>query len=213
MLTPRGTKRNLALRPYFAIADGLALLFRPVVEAVIHDIRSDTIVHIANSFSPREVGDSSDLPLVPFSPTAQVIGPYEKVGWDGRRIKSISVVLRDSKQLPIGLLCINTDLTQFESVWRILDSFISTDTVTAPPEKFQDDWHDRINRFIAAWTAKRATTIDRLDRNARRALIQALHASDAFEGRRATVYVARVLGISRATIYNELARLKGKVAA
>jgi predicted transcriptional regulator YheO len=88
-----------------------------------------------------------------------------------------------------------------------------TDTVTAPPEKFQDDWHERINRFIAAWTAKRATTIDRLDRNARRALIEALHASDAFVGRRATVYVAQVLGISRATMYNELARLKGKVAA
>ena len=213
MLTSRGVKGNLALRPYFAVADGLALLFRPVVEAVIHDLRSDTIAHIANPFSPREVGDSSDLRLVPFSSTARVIGPYEKVGWDGRRIKSISVVLRDSKQSPIGLLCVNTDLTQFESVWRILDSFISADTVTAPPEKFQDDWHERINRFIATWTAKRATTIDRLDRNARRALIQALHASDAFEGRRAAVYVARVLGISRATIYNELARLKGKVAA
>jgi predicted transcriptional regulator YheO len=55
--------------------------------------------------------------------------------------------------------------------------------------------------------------VDRLDRAARRALIEDLHATGGFEGRRAPAYVATILGISRATVYNELARLKTAVPA
>ncbi len=71
------------LRPYHAVADGLAALFSPFVEAVVHDRQSDTAVHVAHPFSPRAVGDPSDLREADFAPDASVIGPYEKtqLGW------------------------------------------------------------------------------------------------------------------------------------
>jgi predicted transcriptional regulator YheO len=41
-------------------------------------------------------------------------------------------------------------------------------------------------------------------------LIDARHATGGFDGRRAPAYVASILGVSRATLYNELARLKAR---
>jgi hypothetical protein len=99
------------------------------------------------------------------------------------------------------------------AIQRTVQGFLGFDGETAPDAAFRDDWHERINRFVAAWTAKQSTTLDRLDRSGRRALIEALHTSGGFEGRRSPAYVAQILGVSRATVYNELARLKARLAA
>src|SRR5258708_11731295 len=106
--SPRPQK---GLSNFFAVADGLAELFRPFIEVAVHDLATDCIAHIANPFSPREPGDPSDLKEITFDASARVIGPYEKINWDGRRIKTISVVLRADNGKPVGLLCINADVT------------------------------------------------------------------------------------------------------
>ena len=201
------------LETWFSVADALAALFSPWVEAVVHDLALDTVAHIANPFSPREAGDPSDLKEVHFAPDARVIGPYEKINWDGRRIRAISVVLRDGAAEPIGMLCVNADVTQFEVMRRTLQGLLGAAAESGPATTFHDDWHEKINRFLASWTRQRATTLDRLDRQARRELIGALYLAGGFEGRRSPAYVASVLGVSRATVYNELATLKRHAAA
>jgi predicted transcriptional regulator YheO len=205
------------LHSYFAVADGIAALFQPFVEAVVHDLHSDSVAYVANPMSPRVAGDPSDLREVKFSANARLVGPYEKTNWDGRRIKSMSVVLRDLSGDPIGLLCLNADVTRFDDVRRTLQDFLGVPQPASGLESeseqlFHDDWHEKINRYVASWTAQRGTTLDRLDRPARRELIEALQAIGAFDGRRAPAYVAQMLGISRATVYNELARIKSEVA-
>lgn len=209
-----GPARSSALEPYFPVADALAALFSPWVEAVIHDVQLDTVAYIANPFSPREPGDPSDLKEIDFAPDARVIGPYEKINWDGRRIRAISVLLRNDASVPIGMLCVNADVTQFEAMRRTLEGLLGVAHVSEAAEAaFRDDWHERINRFVASWIQQRATTVDRLDRNARRELIGALYQAGGFEGRRSPAYVASLLGVSRATVYNELALLKKRAAA
>ena len=154
-----------SLQPYFAIADGLAALFKPFVEAVVHDLTTDSVAYVAHPFSPREAGDPSDMGDVSFAPGVRVIGPYEKVNWDGRRIKSISILLRDPKDAAIGMLCINADVTEFDAVRRMLQGFLGvTETASQVGELFHEDWHEKVNRFVAAWTAERSTTLDRIDR-------------------------------------------------
>lgn len=214
--TRGATARASPLEPYFPVADAVAALFSPWVEAVIHDLELDAVAYIANPFSPREPGDPSDLKEIHFAPDARVIGPYEKINWDGRRIRSISVLLRNEASAPIGMLCLNADVTQFEAMRRTLDGLLGiaevSDTGTVEAA-FRDDWHERINRFLASWTHQRGTTVDRLDRSARRELIGALYQAGGFEGRRSPAYVASILGVSRATVYNELALLKKGAAA
>ena len=51
------------LSKYIPIADAIAMLLHPYAEVVIHDILKDIIVHIANPYSKRKVGDSSYLGL------------------------------------------------------------------------------------------------------------------------------------------------------
>lgn len=197
-----------ALQPSFAVADGIAALFSPYVEVVIHDLATETIAYIANSQSRRLPGDPSQLDDMHFAPGQRVIGPYEKTNWDGRRMKCVSIVLRDMKGA-IGLLCINADVSAFDRIRRALDGFLGApaqdDNVRA---LFVHDWHERINRFITDWCAERDIAVGTIDRTARRELIGALQGIGAFEARRAPAYVARILDVSRATVYNELAALR-----
>ncbi|CAM3573088.1 Transcriptional regulator [Bordetella sputigena] len=198
-----------ALRPYYVIADALAALFSPFVEAVVHDMRTNSVAYVAHPFSPRAAGDPSDLEEVDFAPDASVIGPYEKINWDGRRIKSVTAVLRDEQGRSIGLLCVNADVTEFDTVRRMLDGFLRVpDNGPSPDDLFRNDWHERINRYIADWIAARGTTVARLDREQRRGLIEDLYRTGAFDGKRAPAYVAGVLGISRATVYAQLADIR-----
>jgi predicted transcriptional regulator YheO len=208
-ITEAGGMR-FALAAYSPVADAIASLFSPFAEAVVHDLTTNTIAHISNPFSPRKVGDPSDLKDT-LSADGLVIGPYERTNFDGRRLKSITVVLRDADGNAFGLLCINADVTEFEAVRRTIQAFLGhaepTDSVQTA---FHDDWHEKINRFIAAWTSEHATTIQRLDKAQRRELIQTLYEAKGFENHRAASYVANLLGVSRATVYNELARVRSK---
>lgn len=194
-------------------ADAIAALFRPFVEAVVHDLRSDAVTHVANPFSPRTIGDPSDLGEIRFAPDAVVIGPYDKVNFDGRRLRSISVVQRDDAGTPRAMLCINADVTEFDALRRLLGMMLGGEDVgTSIDTAFHEDWHERINRFVAAWTAQHGLTIARLDREQRRALIAAIRDSGGLERKHAAAYVARMLGVSRATLYNELARVRDHAA-
>jgi predicted transcriptional regulator YheO len=198
-----------ALQTYFPLVHGFAALFAPFVEVVLHDLAQDTVACIANPFSPRAVGDPSHLRETEFTENTEVLGPYEKVNYDGRLFKSISVLLRDATRKPVAMMCINADITEFDAMRRVLQSFMNkTEPTGETATLFRDDWHEKINRFVAAWTAEHATTVARLDRSGRRALIEALFIHGGFEGGRAPAYVAAILGLSRATIYNELSRLK-----
>lgn len=201
------------LEAHFGAADGIAALFAPFTEVVVHDLATEAIAYIAHPMSRRQPGDPSQLDDISFNKRQRTIGPYEKTNWDGRRMKCMSVVLRaapgndDAK--PIGLLCINVDVSGFDQVRRALDGFLGS-----PPSSedvrslFVHDWHERINRFVTDWCAEQNVTIETLDKTRRRDLIAGLQGIGAFEARRAPAYVARILSVSRATVYNELSALR-----
>lgn len=197
-----------ALAPFIPVAEGIAALFMPYAEVVVHDLSTGAVAHIANPISRRTPGDPSQLDDIGFTAGQSVIGPYEKTNWDGRRMKCTSSVLYEDGT-PIGLLCINLDVTQFEQVRRALEGFLVT---KAPGEDvqalFRHDWHERTNDFITTWCAAKNIQIGFIDRSMRRELIGALKDAGLLEQRRAPAYIARILGISRATVYNELAALK-----
>ncbi|TAJ72682.1 MAG: hypothetical protein EPO51_07870 [Phenylobacterium sp.] len=196
------------LEPSFAVAEGIAALFAPFVEVAIHDLASESVAYIANPQSRRTPGDPSQLEDLNFNPGQRIIGPYEKTNWDGRRMKCVSIVIREGDE-PIGLMCINMDVSRFDQVRRALDGFLG-----APPQDddvralFVHDWHERINRFVTDWCGERKVQIADIDRASRRELIRGLQGIGAFEARRAPAYVARILGVSRATVYNELGALR-----
>jgi len=194
---------------YAPVADGLAALFHPHVEVVLHDLQTQTVVHIANNLSRRALGDESALEDLVVDPGKPVIGPYEKVNWDGGRIRSVSIVARGDDGVAIGLICVNMNLSVFEAARSALSLLLDSPVVKPQPETlFRDDWQERINAFLQDWLAGQGLTLAALSRHQKRELIHALEAQGAFRGRSAAPYVAKVLGLSRATVFNHLRALR-----
>lgn len=54
---------NAQLRLLKSIADGIAALFFPSVEVVIHDVEAGTVAYIANNLSKRKPGDDAGLTI------------------------------------------------------------------------------------------------------------------------------------------------------
>ncbi|MGJ8529683.1 helix-turn-helix transcriptional regulator [Maritalea sp.] len=196
---------DLDLQNATGVADAIAALLAPHAEVIVHDLSSETVVYIANNFSQREIGDPSNLNEMDFDPAERVIGPYEKLNWDGRRIKSISIVMQNAKGRPASLVCINLDLSQFDQARQMLSTFIGVvGDEPKPANLFNNDWHEQINEFISDWTSKRSVTIDRLSREQKRELVLALNEKNAFAAKHSVNYVARIIGLGRATVYNYL---------
>ncbi len=197
------------LRNYAEIANAISALFRPYIEVVLHDLETEQVVHIANNFSKRELGEPSLLHEIDFNPNDRVIGPYEKINWDGKRLKSISVVIRDDDDKPTGIMCLNADVSHFHIAKQAFDALIAVpDNGEKPDVLFKEDWHERINEFVNAWVIENGVIVQQMTSAQRKKLVFALEDSGAFNGKNSTAYASRVLGLSRATIYNYLKQKK-----
>ncbi len=200
----------MKIENYKAIADSIALLLFPHAEVIVHEVESQTVVHIANNFSKRQLGDDSalDQELGDFRSSAS-IGPYEKVNWDGQKIRSITSVLYDQHGEAEYLLCINLNFSVLEQAREALDAFFQVSRLIPQPDSlFKDDWQERINTFLHSWLKERNLSLRTLKMKDKRTLVEALHAEGAFEGRSGADYVANVLSMGRATVYKYLKELR-----
>jgi predicted transcriptional regulator YheO len=196
---------------YRTIADAIATLFFPHAEVVLHDLRTQKVDYIANNISKRVIGDDAALEdMLSGEVDERSIGPYEKLNWDGQKIRSVSSVLRDAAGTPIAVLCINLNISLFETAKQALDLFLSSSKLVPQPDAlFRDDWQERINTFLHSWLRQRQLGLNLLTRDHKRELVEALHAEGAFKGKSAANYVANVLSMGRATVYKHLKEIKG----
>ena len=200
------TKLSPELASYAPVCDAIALLFQPYAEVVLHDLATETVVYLSNPFSKRELGEPSLLHEIDFKPSDVIIGPYEKVNWDGRRIKSVSAVLRAGRK-SVGILCINVDVSHFHAVMQTLTALVAVpQSAEKPASLFKEDWHERINEYIQSWTRERRLSIAEMTRLQKQQLVADLAGDGAFGGRNAAAYISRILGLGRATVYNYLRR-------
>lgn len=194
---------------YNVIAQGIAVLLHPFAEVVVHDLEKQQIAILINNFSKRKIGSPTLLEYMEFTPGQWVIGPYEKINWDGRKLKSISIVLRNSKGKPEAIMCINLDVSAALDIQQRLVWFLQPNgMIDQPQDLFKDDWHEQINQFVNNWLAEKKTTIAALNRIEKRNLVELLYKQGAFRGKQAANYVARVLGLGNSTVYKYLKELK-----
>lgn len=195
---------------YQIIADSIATLLFPHAEVILHDLKTQQVVHIANNLSKRKVGDDSALDELPSDSLAtQSIGPYEKLNWDGQRLRSITSILRDEHGQAVMALCINLNYSVLEQARDALNLFFQSSRIMPQPEAlFRDDWQERINTFMHAWLNKNSLGLNSLRREDKRQLVEALYQERAFEGRSAFDYVANVLSMGRATVYKYVKALR-----
>jgi len=189
---------------YKPIAEAITTLLFPHAEVVLHDLKTKCIAAIFNNFSKRKVGDESLLQELENSSTLPDVFPvYFKTNWDGRKLKSITSTLKNEKGIPIGLLCINLDVSKWEEMHHFILDMIKPAT-EMPDYLFKNDWREKINTYVSTYLKQHARRLESLNKAETRKLLLALQKEGAFETKNAASYIADVLQISRATVYNYL---------
>ncbi|WP_405958996.1 PAS domain-containing protein [Streptomyces sp. NBC_00868] len=201
--------RDPRIRMWGPVCHAVALLLGPYAEVVLHDPQTDQVLEIWNPMTARGPGDPSLLgELDDLEPSAQdVFGPYEKLLVDGRRLTSVSSVLRDAQGRPSAVLCINLDRTPLEQAAAVLSAF-GAPTVQRPEPLFEQDWSERIQHIIGSYVRETGRPVERMTRQDRLAVLGRLDEARVFAVRRAAPVVAGALRVSRSTVYGLLAELR-----
>lgn len=197
---------NKELNKYTAVAQAISMLLHPHAEVVLHDLSTGRITAIYNNLSKRKVGEESLLEeATNLTKLPDVFPLYSKVNWDGKKMKSVTATIRNSKGTPIGLFCINLDLSKWEEMHQFILGWIEgMDAKEKPDLLFKDDWKEKINIFVSDYLQKEALSLKTITKEQKQELVRTLHRKGAFQAKKAASYAADVLGVSRATIYNYL---------
>nr|WP_314576585.1 PAS domain-containing protein [uncultured Pseudomonas sp.] len=195
---------------YVSTARAVAMLLSPHAEVIIHDIASGKIAYIFNVFSKRRVGDSSLTDISDgTSFEDDVSGPYRKVNFDQRQLKSVTAVLRDPGGAEIGLLCINFDTTVMSGMADIAASFLKLETIVEKPYAlFASDFQELANVVMDKFLRARSVTLASLTPGEMVLLIGEMDRAGVFAIRNSMNYVCELLSLSRATVYKYLRRTR-----
>lgn len=196
------------LQKYLPICDAISKLFYPNVEVVMHDLRTKKLIYISNAFSKRRVGDRmiNDLEDIT-SIKEDFVGPYEKINDNGQRLKAVSIILREEKNLPIGMICINYNIEVLETLMESLKAMTSLNSSETPATLFSQNWKEHTNQTIEKFLQDKNISLSGLTNSDKKEMVSFLQQEGIFEIRNALNHVCKILNISRATIYNWLKKV------
>jgi len=201
-----------------AIVEGVAEVFGGSCEVVLHSLEdtSRSVVKINGNVTGRKVGS----PLTNFlaeilkkadSLEKDVIGSYYNKLDDGRLLKSVSTLIRNTHGKPIGFMCINIDLSaplldfltgflpmRGESSKNIIEHFPITikELISRTLEMVMTDVNNR-------------REVPPSERN--KLITQELYKRGLFNVRGAIDLVAKEMGVSRYTVYNYIREAKVEI--
>ncbi|MDY0264297.1 MAG: PAS domain-containing protein [Sulfurospirillum cavolei] len=198
------------LKPYVTLCDAIAKLFYPNVEVVMHDLEAKKLVHIVNAFSKRRVGDAMISELKDIGSIKENwVGPYDKTGSDGKRLKAVSIIVRDAAEKPIGMICINYNIEPLESLHDFLKSFLHVNAEAKPSVLFSQSWREHTDETIEKYLSTKNIALSGLSSDDKKELVVFLEREGIFAIRNVVGYICSVLNVSKATIYNWLKAVRG----
>lgn len=198
---------NSELEKHLLFIQGVVDLFYPFAEGALHDLKEGKVAALYNNISNRKVGDTTPLQEfnVDLDRFPDYFPPYYKTNWDGRQLKCISITVRDKEKRPIGLICFNLDVSLFQDIENRFSALLQLKGVgESPVELFGEDWQGQVHLQIDRYLKEHQLLLQRLSRDERRDLIQHLYAKGVFNFKHAAPFVADILGISRASLYNNM---------
>lgn len=190
---------------YKPMIEALVELFQPFVEIAVHDLEKGSIAAIYHNISQRKVGETSPLKelKIEVKNFPPYFAPYYKQNWDGRPLKCTSITLRNKKGKPVGLICINVDVSFFQEGRRLLDTFLNIkEEAENPIEIFGSPIESQAQAMIQHYLDEKNLSLNHLSREQKKMLVQNLYKKGLFNFKNAAPFIAKKLKSSRATIYN-----------
>ncbi len=218
MLATLSMHDKLILQASRSIVDGIAAMYGPYTEVVLHslDIENPSIIKVANGHvTDRSIGAPiTNLALEKLKAGNDISEPYFSRGPQGKLLRSVTTIIRNDLNKAIGLLCINSDMNapihslfttmqpNISAVSPQLDSpETSSETFAKSPDEMLNDTIDKIIKetFLDG-------SIPASKRN--RVIVEQLFDNGAFNIKDAIVITANHLEVSRDTIYRYVRELK-----
>lgn len=204
---------SIILESYCSMLDGLSNYFGSGYEIVLHSLEdySRSAIKVINGFhTGREVGAPitnlalERLQKIEESSDDSAVLTYFTRNKSGEPMKSTTIPVRGEQGRIIGILCINFYLnTPFA---QFIEEYLPGDgqAMTVEAEKFSSSSSDMIDEMIESVHAEvlRDPSIPSTNKN--REIVTRLHARGIYSMKDAVATTARVLGISKNTVYLHL---------
>jgi predicted transcriptional regulator YheO len=196
---------NKELKRQLPYIQSVVELFHPFVEGTLHDLKKGTVSAIFNNMSGRQEGDATPFKElnIPTDYFPDRFPPYYRTSPDGRKWKCVSITVRDETAQPIGLICFNFDVSLFHGLESQLSTLLHLNGSSDNPiELFKNNWQEEIHSQIDQFMKERKLLLNRLNRQQKKELVGYLQQKGVFHIKNGAPFVADLLGISRATVYN-----------
>jgi predicted transcriptional regulator YheO len=194
----------------------------PTIEIVLHELEKlpNSIVAVSGNVTRRQVGDpATDVLLrAVVSGTADAITGYETDLDDGRRIRSSTLIVRNSVGAQVAALCVNSDVSAWATLRDLADAVLgprpepvvreAVEPAKPAGELFVTDVDELAAHLVRQSIEGIGVPVALMKKEHKLAVVAQLRARGMFLLRDAVEMVATSLQVSRFTIYNYLNELE-----
>lgn len=190
------------------IVDGIAVFFGESCEVLLHSFESldQSIIHIKNGhITGRSLGSPiTDLGMKILNESSEsdrmVTDCYYSKTTDGKTLRSVTILIRNRSNKPIGMMCINLNMSA--PLMDILGAFSPhSKEEKVNPENFVNNVDDLVKTTLReAINSINSFNIPNHEKN--KTIVNELIKKGIFDIRGAIDIVAQELSLSRYTVYN-----------
>ena len=209
------------LKKYKVICEFISKCFGENVEVMLHDLRDidHSGIKIYNNHVSRR---SEGAPMTQFGINLLENKIFEKEKFvtnykgmtSGKILRSSTLFIKDDNENLIGMLCVNVDITNYISMSKELsnlayygigeDDFKNTNDIADFPASIME----MIKDFVSNYVSKAGYNIQRLTKDEKTEIIEALNENGLFELKGGLAQISKMLNISEPTLYRYLNEIK-----
>ncbi|MTD17014.1 hypothetical protein GIS00_24060 [Nakamurella sp. YIM 132087] len=214
---------------FTALVEPLGRSLPSCSEVVLHDLARlpNSIVAVHGDVTGRSPGDpATDLLLERIASGAgeDIETGYETKLADGRKMRSSTMIVRDADGARVLALCINTDISAWQSVVRVAEMMLGgvrphevpdpvielpaptgSDEAEEPSQElFVKDLDELAAHLVHRAVRDIAVPVELMKKEHKLQVVRTLKQKGMFMLRDSVQMVATVLGVTRFTIYNYL---------
>ncbi|MFZ5969524.1 MAG: helix-turn-helix transcriptional regulator [Bacillota bacterium] len=204
------------LRAIIPFVEGIARTFGKNCEVVLHEFKShkSSIIAIENGHvTGRSIGSPMTevgMQAILKGHTNESIINYTGKSTDGRILKSSTMFIKDENDQTIGCLCINLDISEFVVAQNAINEIMQTDDKDEAKsnDAIANNVNDVLSSIVAGTLDELGKPVAYMNKDEKVNIVKRLNEQGAFLIKGAIDYVAKVLCVSRYTIYNYLDEIR-----
>jgi len=214
---PNRAYLNPLLLVISGMVKGLQQTLGPGSEVLLHNLQEPqrSVIAIAGNLTGRTIGaPATDLLLRLLRTGRTDTNPinYGTQTADGRQLRSSTLFIHDLNENVIGALCINIDVSQGAEIQEWLSSHIAALMTPGLEEEMEESFagsiEDVVEKAVNEALATLSKPFDKLTKPDRLRIVEMLDQQGVFLVKKSSIAVAEALGISRATLYNDLNQVR-----